>query len=655
MRINILNNRLLHLTLQIISPILLLAQSTDSISSQKALEPLIITAEKTPVTYSKLMRVVQVISKEEIRNMPAHSLGEVLEFALNTDIRNRGSFGTQADISIRGGSFDQTLILLNGVNITDPQTGHHNLNIPLDIAAIERIEILNGAGARVFGPNAFNGVINIITSVAENNSISVSGMGGEYGLYQAGASLNGKIGKSSHHIQLSKSASDGYINNTDFEQLHLFYHNLIPVKNTSLEWQSGYSTRAFGANSFYTPKYPNQFEETRALFASIRWKSAIKGFSPVFYWRRHWDRFELFRSDAPSWYSLHNYHRTDVLGSNANYTLLQEKKGKTTVGYDFRYESIVSNKLGDSLQHPIPIAEKNDLRYYLGKNRSHASLFAEQAFYLGKFSLSAGLLANLQLKSEPDLNLYPGLDIAYQATSSLRFFASANRTLRMPTFTDLYYIDAVSIGNAGLKPEEAIGIESGLKFQQPGINAHIAVFERYGKNMIDWVKGSPEEKWQAQNLTRVNLRGFETEWKFDFKQLLKNECFIHSLSVGYSFLKADKASDDYLSKYVLDILKHKADVSLSHRLIKSVNARWSLSYQDRTGGYFRYANGAPETFESPYEPFFLLDGRLSWTVKSLELYIEASNILDVTCIDFGNVPQPGRWIRGGFRFSSVVK
>jgi iron complex outermembrane receptor protein len=651
MRINILNNRLLHLALQILSPFILLAQSTDSISSQKALDPLVITAEKTPVTYSKLMRVVQVISKEEISKMPAHSLSEVLEFALNTDIRNRGSFGTQADISIRGGSFDQTLILLNGVNITDPQTGHHNLNIPLDIAAVDRIEILNGAGARVFGPNAFNGVINIITSVAESTSVSVSGMIGEYGLYQAGASINGKIGKSSHHLQLSKSASDGYISNTDFEQLHLFYHNLIPLKNTSLELQSGYSARAFGANSFYTPKYPNQFEETKALFASIRWKSMINGLSPVFYWRRHWDRFELFRSDAPVWYTQHNYHRTDVLGSNANYTLLQGKKGKTTVGYDFRYESIVSNKLGDSLTKAVPIAENNELSYYLGKSRTHASMFAEQAVYLGKFSLSAGLLANLQLNSDPALNLYPGLDAAYQVNSAFRIFASANRTLRMPTFTDLYYNDAISIGNARLKPEEAISIETGLKFQQPGIHAHMAVFKRYGRNMIDWVKGSNDEKWQAQNLTSVNLMGFETEWKLDFKQLLKNECFIYSLSVGYSFLNADKASDDYLSKYVLDILKHKADVSLSHRLIRNFNARWSLSYQDRTGGYIRYVNGAPETLESPYEPFFLLDGRVSYTIKSFELFVEASNILDVTCIDFGNVPQPRRWIRGGFRFS----
>jgi len=134
-----------------------------SVSRQLTLEQIIISAERTPVQFEQLKRSIQVISKKEIEQMPVRNISELLSYALNTDVRSRGSFGMQADISVRGGSFDQTLVLLNGMNISDPQTGHHSMDIPVDLASINRIEILKGPGARIFGPNAFNGVINTFT------------------------------------------------------------------------------------------------------------------------------------------------------------------------------------------------------------------------------------------------------------------------------------------------------------------------------------------------------------------------------------------------------------------------------------------------------------------------------------------------------------
>jgi vitamin B12 transporter len=137
----------------------------ETISGQ-ALDEVVVSAQLGPVVQSQLMRVVQVISRAEIEQSPVRDLAGLLESVRGIDIRKRGTFGMQADISIRGGTFDQTLILINGINITDPQTGHHNLNVPVDPHSIERIEILQGAGARIFGPNAFNGAVNIITKGA---------------------------------------------------------------------------------------------------------------------------------------------------------------------------------------------------------------------------------------------------------------------------------------------------------------------------------------------------------------------------------------------------------------------------------------------------------------------------------------------------------
>ncbi len=131
--------------------------SDTTISRQVDLEQLIISAERTPVMFEQLKRSIQIITKKDIEQLPVRNITELLSYAMNTDVRNRGAFGMQADISIRGGSFDQTLVLLNGMNINDPQTGHHNMDIPVDLSSISRIEILKGPGARVFGPDAFNG------------------------------------------------------------------------------------------------------------------------------------------------------------------------------------------------------------------------------------------------------------------------------------------------------------------------------------------------------------------------------------------------------------------------------------------------------------------------------------------------------------------
>ena len=162
-----------------------------------------VTAGRTPVEAQQAARIVTVITKSEIERAPAQNLNDLLRYVAGVDIRQRGPFGAQADISIRGGTFDQTLILLNGVNITDPQTGHHNLNLPIDIESIERIEILQGPAAKSFGPNAFNGAINIITGNSKPNHIRSSGMFGQYGLYKASVNISNTIGNFEHFLSIS--------------------------------------------------------------------------------------------------------------------------------------------------------------------------------------------------------------------------------------------------------------------------------------------------------------------------------------------------------------------------------------------------------------------------------------------------------------------
>lgn len=629
-------------------------QSQDTtISKQINLDQLIITAERNPVLFEQLKRSVQVFTKKDIEILPVSTISELLAYALNTDVRNRGPFGIQSDISVRGGTYEQTLILLNGVNISDPQTGHHTMDIPIDLESVSRIEVLKGASARVFGPNAFNGVVNIITNENTKNSIQLKAVGGHYGYYSFYGNLNISSKNISQHFQLGTTGSDGFISNTDFKSSNFNYSAGIGSRK-QMELQASYLKKDFGANSFYTPLYPNQYEATRTLFTSLKYKTNMSNLAPVVYFRRHYDRFQLFRYDAPAWYTSHNYHFTDVIGSNANIHVLQAKHTSASIGYDFRYELIRSNKLGDTLDKKIPVPNTTDVFYTFGKNRSSFGFFFQESFNYNGVAASAGVLVNYLSAYNKKIAFYPGIDFAYQIAPKLRWYTSGNRTMRLPTFTELYYNDKTSKGDPALKPETALAIESGFKYNGKGIQIHAAIFNRWGSNMIDWVKKSSSEPWQATNVTKVNVGGFESQIVANFHEIINASYFVSNATISYSYLFANKKSNEYMSRYILDILKHKADFTLSHKIIKKLSCSWVLSYQDREGGYIKFTNLIPEEQETPYNPVLQLDTRINYTFSKWVLFAEVNNAFNAEIIDYGNVPQPGRWIKAGVKFNSIL-
>jgi iron complex outermembrane receptor protein len=623
---------------------------TDSLRIAKKiqLEGVVVTAQRTPAVASQVARVVRVISKEEIEDLPVQSLDGILEYALNVDVRQRGGNGVQADVSVRGGSFDQTLILLNGVNVSDPQTGHHNLDIPIDIGSIERVEILEGPGARIFGANAFNGVINIITGTGKSGNGTVNLMTGDYGLYKADLSGTVSTGKITHYLSLSHSSCEGYTDNTDFKVDNFFYNAKLDTKAGQADLQVGYATRDFGANSFYTPKYPNQFEATRTLFGSLRFQGSGKlHLTPSLYWRRHNDKFELFRDNPPDWYTSHNYHVTDVYGAGLS-SWFVSGIGKTSLGLDFRSENILSNVLGEPLSTPIKVPGEDGVFYTNGHTRNNISLFAEHSIYLSRFSFSAGLMVSQNSDNKDKISLYPGVDLGFEITKGIRWYASGSRTLRLPTFTDLYYSSPTNLGNPNLKPEEAIVAETGFKLNRAAFEGHVAIFQRWGRNMIDWVKYPDETVWKAMNLTEVDISGIEFSTKWKPRNTFGSNFFITAVQFDYAYLYANKKSGDFDSKYVLDNLRHKIDVGIDHKIIWGLGASWRLSYQARVGTYQKWEN-AELGVDVPYKPFWLGDARLYWKFVGFTLYAETTNIFNTEYFDNANVPQPGRWFKAGLK------
>lgn len=632
------------------------AQQADSIITSESLKlnEVVITAERTPALLSQTAKIVTVISKDDIAKQSCVSLEQALSSLSSVDIRQRGGLGVQSDISIRGGNFEQTLLLLNGANFNDPQTGHFNLNLPIDFGSIQRIEVLQGSAARSFGPNAMSGVVNIMFLPEKIKQIKISAIGGEFGYYNTGLQFNYFHKKFTHYLSVNRNSSNGYIKNTDFVSNNAYYYGTFSPKFGRFDYQAGINFRNYGANSFYTPKYPNQFETNKTTISSIRFenKGKIK-IIPMVYFRHNTDRFELFRNfeNAPSWYKSHNYHKTNVFGSNIN-SWYEWFLGKTSIGIDYRREEIASTVLGEELSTPISIATEK-LKYTKGHTREILNSYIDHAIKYKNIGLSFGIMANYN----NDLaiwNYFPGIDASYSFLPSWRVYASANSSMRMPTFTDLYYKSATLIGNTNLSPEQATTYEAGLKFFYPAIQGNITFFQRQGTNLIDWIKYPTDTMWRSENLTNINFNGVEIAANIKPNILCKRLYMIKNISLSYSFIEPNKLENGFESYYVLDQLKNKANFSIDIQIWKKLGINCRASYFDRYGSYTEYTN----TFAGKivkFKPYWLADSRLYWNNEKINVFVEAANIFNQKYFDIANVSQAGRCFRVGISYKFNIK
>lgn len=397
--------------------------------------------------------------------------------------------------------------------------------------------------------------------------------------------------------------------------------------------------KAFGANSFYSLAYPNQFEHTKTFVGALNW---ILNKGKMTYhvqgtWRRHHDRFELFRDfeGASAWYKTHNYHLTDVTGGKVSLTYLS-RIGKSTWGVDVRNEHIFSNVLGveiDSMRAPL---EKNGF-FTKEDNRMLLNGFLDHSVTVNRWYFSAGVAATNS--SAFGLNSYGGVDVAYSFTDRFRIFSSVNSAVRLPTFTDLYYKNATHVSNPNLQPEQAITLEVGAKMEQTNWNIDATVYYRMAKNVIDWVKVPDSTRWESRNLTNVNALGSDLSLVYHF-----DEGFLDKIALSYSYLSLDKNAGDLDSKYALDYLKHKFVLSVGHKVVKNVSILWKGGYFDRSGTFTSATNQIVD-----FKPYFMVDARLLWSKRKFDVFADVKNLLDVNYADYGGLVQPGRNYNIGLR------
>ncbi len=575
------------------------------------LNEIIVTASKSPITISDITRDVIVINKDDIKSFPVNSVQDLLQYAGGVDLRQRGISGVQADVNIRGGNFEEILILIDGIKVSDPQTGHHNLNLPFSLENIQRIEILKGQGSRVFGPNAFSGVVNFITKKGNNNSFFVQTLGGEHSYFEGNIGGSYSLGLLNNYISFSKSKTDGYRHNTNFDRINFSYNSSIKAGDGRVNLFFGYDDNKFGANGFYSVKYPNQWEHTTTKFLNLSsdFGNEIFSISPKAYWRRNDDNY-LLDYIHPEFYQ--NIHQTNVYGAELQSSINSEF-GTTSLGGEYVNDEIKSTNLGDH-------------------SRIKKGIYAEQKISSVK-NLTIITGAFLYNYSDLGWKFWPGLDLGYSFSNNIRIYGSIGKAFRIPTYTELYYSSPASQGNANLKPEETLNFETGINYINNKFSARISLFRKEGKNLIDWVRNNTDEPWTARNISKINTDGIEINLSIN-PNLFIRDFPLYKFGVDYTFLNSDKKNESFESEYLLDFLRNQLILNIENYWWFRIRQSWLFRYEDRIN----------------FEDHFVVDSQISREIGKFDLFIKATNLFNKSYEQVSGVPLPGRWIVTGIKF-----
>ena len=595
--------------------------SQDMIDSTLLLEDIIIQQNRISSPYNQQSRFIDIITNDEIIKSGATSISEVLQLNAAIDLRHRGANGVQADLSIRGGSFNQVLILIDGIKMSDPQTGHHNMNLPVSMNLVERIEIIKGPASKIYGQNAFSGAVNIITKKDVPTSVELNTDYSSNNTIATGISAALETSKSHHIIAYNFTDSEGYKYNTDYTQHHIFLKNQFQISdNSSLDITGGLLDNKFGANGFYaSPDFVDQYEEVRTGYASASYKYYNNNYSirTNSYWRNNKDHY-VFLRDNPSFFE--NNHTSNSIGNELHLSY-SNKYGTTGIGVEYIMEDLESNNLGSR--------ERNNLGIYL----EH-----EMNLFDNKLNLTPGIYFNKF--DDRTLKLFPGLDMSFSLSDNAQLYSVIGISNRIPTYTNLYYSSPSELGNENLKDERTLSYEIGYKSFYKKSVLQVGLFVQNNRDLIDWVKNSPEDDiWRATNFSEVNNIGLDFSYRTDLSSL---SSLLGNMTVGYTYISSSigEADEPLFSRYALENLNHQFVVNMNFNLIQD---KLSLNL---VGRYSDRVN---------LQDYTLVDSKLMYRANKFNIYAYVNNLFNIEYRETNLVIMPGRWIGMGanIRFGSL--
>lgn len=592
-----------------------------------------------PVALTDRTSSLQIFDLVQNRALPIRSVNEALAYVPGLDLRQRGVQGVQGDLSIRGGTFEQNLILINGFKLVDPQTGHHALNLPVLLTNVKNVEVYKSSGTRIFGQNAMTGAVNFVTQPERSYGVNMQLFGGNFGGLGFQSTVSAPVGKLRQSVSFGYDKSKGYWYNSDHTNQQVFYDAVLPLaKNQELKALLGYSDRSFGANGYYTPSFPDQWESTQMAIAGLSHRAGMGKVTLLTKasLRTHRDEFRLKRFD-PAFYT--NKHWSEVITVEET-GKWESSLGTTGFGGEWRLEGLNSTNLGE-------------------RERTYVSGFVDHTVKLleNKLLLVGNVhYFNLYMNGNTHQKILPGFELAFQPVASLRFFGNIGQSYRAPSYTELFYQDYSNVGNPNLQPEYATNAEVGLSYSntwgqavsgsrdswKSKLSMDAALYRRNTTNMIDWVRSTtvPQDPWMPVNLSSVIFTGIESNvfyrWNGDGTFML------NEVSLGYNYTDANHQfvdpSQTSQSRYAFSGLRNQLVGRITANLTHWVTVSMAYRGVDRVGG----------------NAYSLIDAKIQGNLnKTVTVFVEGNNLTNTQYVEAGFVQMPGRWFKAGLQIKML--
>ena len=578
---------------------ILLFTLTTSLLAQRQTQTVVVTGTFEPMTLEEIDRAVRVLPARS-QGLVLNSLVDLLRLDPSVDLEERARDGVQTDVSIRGATFGQTLVLLNGQRLNDAQSGHHNMDIPVPLDAVSRVEELRGSGSTMYGSDAIGGVINVIAEPPAVTEFRLRTALGNDGINQQRASLGIAFRKVSEQVSFSRDFSSGFRPDRDYRNLQFASTTRLVSSLGTSSITAAYMDHPFGADQFYGNF--NSWEDTKTWFAGLQQQLGDLT-TASFSFRRHSDLFVLFR-DRPEVFTNH----TSDESYQAALRRHQEISANATAFYgaETLHESIVSGNLGDH-------------------SRSRGAIYAAMDFRaLKRFSLSVS--AREEIYRSFSGALTPTVSGAMWLSQRLKLRASGSQAFRVPSYTDLFYHDPGNVGNPDLRPETARTYEAGLDWiPSAKVRGDLTVFERRVRDGIDYFRLSPDDIWQALNISNQKFTGAEAA-------LHLTPSRTQAIDLRYTALRGVQDTVPLgFTKYTFNYPTHSGVVQWQ------VNPKGNFVFRTRVGVLDRRSG----------DTYALWDVYAAMPHGKVHPFLQISNLANSSYHEILGVPMPGRTVIGG--------
>lgn len=590
------------------------------------LKEVVVTATKTEKQPQDVTQSVTVITADEIQKSGATSVAEVMSTAAGVKVNDQGPLGSLASVSLRGSTYQQVLVLLDGKRLNSASAGGFDLSgLPVSMDAIERIEIVRGPSSALYGADAVGGVVNIITKKPAESKTTLSGAMGGQGYTSTQLYNTGKDNNTYYSLSLGKDRSHGYRTNSDTDQVTAGIKIGYDFdKTSSIEATSDYTTKDIGVpgSTLFLPfsLTPRARQQDRLSITGLQYKQRLS--QSFDYNVKAYESEEFLGYQDPDAINfltglpqpISTRSRVKTTGAEVQGNWLMTTWNVVTIGAEGRDARLTDSDAGTHSASISAAYIQDEMSFgdsfilVLGEREDHHSIFGSKSSpkASGRYLFSSGTILR----------------------------ASYGESFRAPTFNDLYFRDSYGdTGNPNLKPENAKEYEGGVE-QSLGRagSAKITFFERKVKDMISW---SPSFPTTPVNIGRARVSGYEAETKFSI---------MASTSLSLNYMRLFPVDDSTGERLFSDVTNIPA-MKFGGSLLATLDNNTSLSLSgERVKNYVRPG-------EEKWD-YYSVDGKITDTIIDKKefktsVFLGMKNIFNRKYEVVKGYPMPPQQLYGG--------